>query len=395
MSKIVFFSIPAHGHTNPTIPVVSELVHQGHSVQYYSFKEFQEKIEGAGAYFVPCDSFLPPMSQKELDRKAGKDFAALIEMVADTTIALDEKVCTELTAFKPDCIISDSLCFWGKLFANKLNVPYICSTTTFAFNKYTAKLMKRDIKEIVKMIIGMPRIKRKIKELNKYGYPVDSFLSLIQNDNETDTIVYTTKKFQPMANTFSNKYSFIGPSIASSSKLQEVSKERKVIYISLGTVLHQNHAFYQNCIKAFANSGDEVVMSVGEKTKIESLGAIPNHFTVKNKVDQLAVLQKADVFITHCGMNSVHESLYFGVPMVLFPQHSEQRMIANRVKELGAGVELKGIHPKYLAKAVDTLFNNQTFLENAEKLAEDFRHSGGVEEAVRVIQDKIDNSRLL
>ncbi len=210
--------------------------------------------------------------------------------------------------------------------------------------------MKRDIKEIVKMIIGMPRIKRKIKELNKYGYPVDSFLSLIQNDNETDTIVYTTKKFQPMANTFSNKYSFIGPSIASSSKLQEVSKERKVIYISLGTVLHQNHAFYQNCIKAFANSGDEVVMSVGEKTKIESLGAIPNHFTVKNKVDQLAVLQKADVFITHCGMNSVHESLYFGVPMVLFPQHSEQRMIANRVKELGAGVELKGIHPKYLQK---------------------------------------------
>lgn len=74
-----------------------------------------------------------------------------------------------------------------------------------------------------------------------------------------------------MANTFSNKYLFIGPSIASSSKLQEVSKERKVIYISLGTVLHQNHAFYQNCIKAFANSGDEVVMSVGEKKRRSNL----------------------------------------------------------------------------------------------------------------------------
>jgi len=93
MSKIVFFSIPAHGHTNPTnptIPVVSELVNKGHDVWYYSFLEFKEKIENAGAKFIACDKFLPEISEEELERKAGKDFAALIEMVVDTTIALDE-----------------------------------------------------------------------------------------------------------------------------------------------------------------------------------------------------------------------------------------------------------------------------------------------------------------
>lgn len=119
MSKIVFFSIPAHGHTNPTIPVVTELVNRGHQVWYYSFLEFQGKIEGAGAAFIACDEFLPQLSQKELNRKVGKDFAALIEMVADTTIALDEKVCKELREIQPDCIVSDSVCFWGKLFAKK------------------------------------------------------------------------------------------------------------------------------------------------------------------------------------------------------------------------------------------------------------------------------------
>ncbi|MGO5066829.1 hypothetical protein [Clostridium sp. LCP25S3_F8] len=36
MSKIVFFSIPAHGHTNPTIAVVDELVKRGNEVWYYS-----------------------------------------------------------------------------------------------------------------------------------------------------------------------------------------------------------------------------------------------------------------------------------------------------------------------------------------------------------------------
>lgn len=113
MSKIVFFSIPAHGHTNPTLPVVRELVNRGHEVWYYSFLEFQEKIQAAGASFIACDEYLPKLSPEELDRKAGKDFAALIEMVADTTIALDAKVCKELQEYQPDCIVSDSLCFWG------------------------------------------------------------------------------------------------------------------------------------------------------------------------------------------------------------------------------------------------------------------------------------------
>ncbi|MGO0943919.1 hypothetical protein ACTPD5_22865, partial [Clostridioides difficile] len=42
-------------------------------------------------------------------------------MIVDTTISLDEKVCRELKDFNPDCIVSDSLSFWGKLFAQKLN----------------------------------------------------------------------------------------------------------------------------------------------------------------------------------------------------------------------------------------------------------------------------------
>lgn len=295
MSRIVFFSIPAHGHTNPTLPVVAELVSRGHDVWYYSFLEFKEKIEGLGAKFIPCDEFLPVISEDELNRKAGKDFAALIEMIVDTTIALDEKVCTELIDIQPDCIVSDSLCIWGKLFAKKLGIPYNCSTTTFAFNRHTAKRMKRSLKEIVGMIIGMPRINKKLDLLRSHGYEVENFISIIQNDNETDTIVYTSKKFQPMAETFSDRYSFVGPSIRQSSEAAEGRKDRKLIYISLGTVLNQNKDFYQNCIQAFADSDFDVLMSVGEKTEIDSLGRIPDHVTVRNRVGQLEILQKADV----------------------------------------------------------------------------------------------------
>ena len=69
MKKIVFFSIPALGHTNPTIELVSELVNRGNQVWYYSFNEYREKIENAGAKFVSCDDYyltLPPKYEKEL-----------------------------------------------------------------------------------------------------------------------------------------------------------------------------------------------------------------------------------------------------------------------------------------------------------------------------------------
>ncbi len=391
MSKIVFFSIPAYGHTNPTIEVVRELVDRGNEVLYYSFNEFRDKIEGAGAKFICCDKYLPELLPGD-EKKIGKDFPRLIEMIVDTTISLDEKVCRELKDFNPDCIVSDSLSFWGKLFAQKLNIPYVCSTTTFAFNKHTAKLMKQSFIEIIRMIFGIRRINKKIKLLQRKGYEVKNFISIVSNDNDTDTIVYTSKEFQPMVETFSSKYSFVGPSV-SKLIIEPKERKRKLIYISLGTITNKNVSFYKNCINAFKDSDVDVIMSVGRSTDIESLGNIPNNFKVKNSVEQITILQKTDVFVTHSGMNSVNESLYYGVHMVLFPQHSEQRMVANRVVHLGAGIMLKEDKSESIKKAVFQVINDNEYKENATKLSKSFYNAGGSKKAADVILQIICNSR--
>ena len=148
--------------------------------------------------------------------------------------------------------------------------------------------------------------------------------------NNIDTIVYTSPEFQPCSKTFSDKYVFVGPSIRPVENVIE-KKSDKLIYISMGTVINDSVKFYKKCIEAFANTKYQVIMSVGNLINVEDLGAIPDNITISRFVDQIAVLSQADVFLTHCGMNSVNESLYYKVPLVMFPQTSEQDGVATRV----------------------------------------------------------------
>ncbi|MCI2058199.1 MAG: glucosyltransferase [Oscillibacter sp.] len=377
MSRIAFFSIPAEGHTNPTVEVVRELVRRGHEVRYYSFEMFREKLTDAGAQFVPCDRYLPPQPPKVLDRKVGKDFAMLVEMVADTTVRMDAELCAQLTEWSPACIVSDSVCFWGKLLAGKLNIPLVCSTTTFAFNRQTARLIHKGPGELWRSLLRLPRISRKMELLRRYGYPAKNLIALLQNDNETDTVVYTSRAFQPMAETFSSRYAFVGPPVAGPGGEERQPGARPLIYISLGTLVNRRPGFYRNCIRALWDAEADVVMSVGERTDRAALGELPPNFSVYDRVDQMAVLRRADVFLTHCGMNSANEAIYCGVPTVLFPQQSEEGAVAARMEELGVGVPLKSGAPKRIRRAVEQVLSDGAYRERTQALGRTFREAGG------------------
>lgn len=380
--NIAFFSIPAWGHTNPTVEVVRELTARGHTVRYYSFAPFREKLEAAGARVVLCDDFLPP-APADLDARVGKDFACLIEMITDTTLALDGKVMAELTDFHPAVIVSDSVCFWGKLFAKKLRVPYVCSTTTFAFNQHTARRVQPKGKELWYFLTGMPRIGRCMKRLKGQGYEVKNFLSLIQNDNETDTIVYTAPAFQPQAETFSDRFAFVGPSLREASAGEEPPKSRPLIYVSLGTVLFDRPDFFRRCAQALGDMNADVILSTGRE---EALADLPANFTSFSRVDQLAVLRRADVFVTHCGMNSANEAIWFGVPTVLVPQQSEETAVADRMAELGLGLKPESGTPQALKAAVEAALKDSSYRENTRRLSTEFHRCGGPKAAADKIE---------
>ena len=116
-------------------------------------------------------------------------------------------------------------------------------------------------------------------------------------------------------------------------------------------------------------------------------GSTPPHIHIYRSVDQIAVLQKADLFISHCGMNSVSESLWFGVPLVLFPQSYEQKGVALRTSPVGAGLMLTST--RSIRETAEKVLHTPSYRENARRISKNFRRCGGAKEAAQTIPDAI------
>lgn len=383
MAAIFFFSLPAHGHVNPTLPLVRELTSRGHRVLYYDVEAFREKIEAAGAQFVPIDAYMPP-APEDIDRRAGKDFASLIEMAADLTLSLNERVAQDVAEHHPACVVGDSVCIWGKLLARRHGLPFICSTTTFAFNDQSARLMKRKPGEVLRMLLGMPRMARKLRQLREHGHDAPDVISLIGNDTKTPTIVYTSRLFQPMSETFGDSYAFVGPSVM--QRYPRRPHDRPLVYVSLGTVLNNAPDFYRSALQALSGMDCDAILSIGDAVDPAALGPVPGNVRIFPRVNQLEVLAGADVFLTHCGMNSVSESLLCGVPMVLFPQHGEENAVAIRCEQLGAGLRLKRPSASCIRSALEAVLGDDRYRRAAQTVAEDFARCGGAAEAADFVE---------
>lgn len=386
MKKIACFCIPAHGHTNPMLPVIAELVKRGNIVRFYSFDEFSEKIKATGATFISVDRFLPELSEGEMERLKSISTTEMTIQAIRTTCGMNDFLDEQFKDFQPDVVYTDSVCFWGKLAAWKYHVPMVVSTSTFAFNQMSSQYMKYSLSEMTDMIFGLPKISKELKTLKPYGYHVKNALALVQSDNETDSVVYTTERFQPYAESFSDHYLFAGPSVFSKAKPAKDTK-RPLIYIAMGTIINDRPDLYEKCISALKSLTVDVVISCGRMFDQSSLGKLPDNISIYPYVDQLELLSKASVFITHCGMNSVSESLYMATPMVLYPQTGEQQAVARRVTEMGAGILLTDDGIDGIRTAVEEILRNKNYVKAAEVCSSDFSSSSGVVGAAEFIEN--------
>ncbi|MFD8535096.1 macrolide family glycosyltransferase [Streptomyces rubrogriseus] len=339
MSTIAFLNIGMHGHINPTLPVAAELVRRSHTVTYHTSPAFREEIAATGAtvrLYPGGDLSLP-------DPPAP---ITLMEALARTALDVLPAVLADLRDDRPDLIVHDSACLWGALAARALGVPAVSSFTTFAYNRHVPS-PTRASRELLAGAAAHPR--------NLAGY-VEARLALrrrfaatgvplldLANIRQPLNLVYTSRAFQPAVEEFDRSYRFVGPSIGARPDDPSFPTDRlrdPVLYASPGTVFNADPLLLRTFAAALSPLAGTVVVSTG-KTDPAALGELPGNVLARRSVPQLQVLDRAALFITHGGMNSVNEALFAGVPLLVVPQGADQPMVARRVVDLGGGLSIR------------------------------------------------------
>lgn len=386
MSKVLFLNIPSHGHINPTLGLVDGLVKQGEEVFYFSSDEFKKKLESVGAIFMSygekSDFFTP--KNKIPGNSIIDDLLNRIDEVLGRADIIDY-VLKQIEEIKFDYIIYGSMFPFGNVIAQILNIPAVSSFAVFAKPKV---FMSSQIGEIVKNHQASNTYhKLYIKLEDKYGVKMPPMLDLFFNKGDLN-IAYTSKYFiSNMSENYDDSFIFIGPPIY--DRKEDVDfpfdklKDKKVVYISLGTVFNNtSDALYEIFFKAFSHFEGIVIMTAYnvDTSKFQ----IPDNFIVKNYVPQSEIMKYTDVAVTHGGMNSTSDLLYNSVPFVTIPIGADQRYIAGRVTELGATISLdkSTLSPELLRDAIEKVTTESSYKESIEKIRDSFKTAGGYKKAL-------------
>lgn len=335
------FSIAAHGHVNPSLEVIRELVARGHRVTYAIPPAFAEKVAATGARPVPYTSTLPG---PDADPAAwGTTLLDNVEpFLADAIQALPQLI-EAYAGDEPDLVLHDIASYPARVLAHRWGVPAISlSPNLVAWEGYEEEVAEPMWAEPRKTARGQAYYARFEAWLAENGitqHP-DPFAG-----RPARSIVLIPKALQPHADRVDERvHTFVGAcqgDRADQGDWQRPAGAEKVALVSLGSAFTKQPAFYRECVRAFGDlPGWHLVLQVGRHVDPADLGDVPGNVEVRSWVPQLAILRQADLFVTHAGAGGSQEGLATATPMIAVPQAVDQFGNADMLQGLGVARRL-------------------------------------------------------
>ena len=347
MATVCVLGHPAAGHVNPHLPLMAELCRRGERVIYFATEPFRARVERTGAEFRSYGDH--PLFERNLG--AGGMLGGMAGLL-ETTEQILPALLADVRAARPDYLLIEAHAVWGNLLAQIEHVPAVTLCSMFAMNEalitaagllghlYGAAPPELALEGLLALSAYYERARGLLRRLGAVSPGIIDFLGNRQRLN----LVFTAREFQVGGAAFDDSYRFVGPSVDGRLESADFPMGRLAgrapILISMGTMYNAEAAFYRACFRAFDRWAEPVVLAVGHRVDRAQLPEPPANFIVCESVPQVALLEKARLFITHGGINSAHEAMLHGVPMVVLPQRADHYVVAGQVEAVGAGLVL-------------------------------------------------------
>jgi len=346
---VACFCMGETGHFQRLRPLIAGLTRRGVEAHVYTHHDFRAEVDAAGGVFHDLFSKYP------LDRADATSHPIASRSVSFAAFYAAE-IGRDVESIRPSLVIHDSFAVIGRVVAHLLGVPRV---NVCAGHNVTPL-------QVPALVAGHPRVlvssacakaANVLKE--SYGVPDASPFSYVCAISPTLNIYceppeflreHERRLFEPVA--------FYGclPSpedakrtgTANGAWLGPESRPALRVYVSFGTVVWR---YYTNEALRALEVLSTALGRLEHVRAIVSLGGAPiddevraalvrPNVAIERYVDQWDVLRGADLFVTHHGLNSTHEAIFNGVPMVSYPFFWDQPALARRCQELGLALPL-------------------------------------------------------
>jgi len=391
--RFLFVVPPLTGHVNPTISVAAELTGRGHEVAWVGHPGALRRLLPADAKLYELDDRVPQSLVAALTAKAQsvRGLSGLKFLWEDFLLplarAMAPGVDAACTDFAPAIVVADQQALAGAFVARRRGLPFATFCTTSA--------------SVVDPLAGLPKVREWLADALRALEKEHDLAPATEPDRSPSlVVVFSTLALvggDPAR--FPAHYHFVGPAFTGRARSVAqarahadfpwdalASMRRPRVLVSLGTVNQdRGDRFYAAACEAVVGAPPISTVLVAPPARV---AAAPANVLVRAHVPQLDLLLEVDAVVCHAGHNTVCESLWHGLPLVVAPIKDDQPVIAQQVADAGAGVRVKfgragGVE---LRAAIDRVLAEPSFRASAAAIGASFRAAGGAASAADALE---------
>jgi zeaxanthin glucosyltransferase len=412
--KLGFVSMPLSGHLNPMTALARRLQSRGNEVVFFGVPDVEPFARAAGLDFVPYgEAEYPPGSidrvYSSVATMRGFEVVrhSVMDLNPDLTRVTFDYLAEKLTTTGVEALVVDAVHFFIELVPLSMSVPYVHIWTVLHLDFSGATPASLFSSPLDSSPEGLNRNAENLRKLGAIFGPMAEVarsyaekvgLKIDWNDSgatlsKLAVITQTPKEFDFPGIPWPAQFHYAGPFHDDEGREPvlfpwEQLTGKPLVYASLGTLVNGLDEVYKHILKAVQPLEDvQVVLSVGNNITPENLGRIPSNTIVVRSAPQIELLKRAALCITHAGLNTVLESLAYGVPMVAIPIGYDQPGTAARIAYHGTGefIELDELTTKRLRRSIEKVLQDPSYRERADYFQKVISKTRGLDVAADII----------
>jgi UDP:flavonoid glycosyltransferase YjiC (YdhE family) len=347
--SVAFICMPETGHFQRLQTLISGLHRSGIAAHVFTHRKFAQQVKHAGGVFFDLFSKYPLEQADDMSFPIPCRYVSFAAKYADQVRIEVEKTGASL-------LIHDTFAVIGRIVSELLGIPRInvCSGHNVAPARFL-EILREDTRvrlspecllavEILRDSYGVADaspfsyVSSLSPHLNIYCEPPEFLEKHERQIFEPLAFYGSLPSLEEMEHRVPGNQFRLGPHSAHALK----------VYISFGTVIWRY--FTAEALRALTNLATVFAKTKNMRTIISLGGAsisskslatlVHLNVSVESYVDQWTLLQEADAFVTHHGMNSTHEAIFHRVPMISYPFFWDQPALAKKCQQFGLSIPL-------------------------------------------------------